>query len=215
MSKSNKEAKLDSSEIRDLVIQAGIQAIPSIGGSLATFYFGAKQERRFKRLEKFYKEVAKEIEDIKDRIISIKDQDREALAAIIEELNEKVEREQAREKQEYFKTFLKNTLINPMEGNYDERRYFLDTISTMSFLECDVLRILYNQNEQTRIGDIQKPGTDQYAIIGAISRLKSYGFLISSQGSFSIGGNEDNTLNENVKINDFGRRFYDFSLKSL
>ncbi len=215
MSKSNKEVKLRGKEIRDLVIQSGIQGIPYIGSFLATLYFGAKQERRFKRLEEFYSEAAQEIKDLKDRIASKEQHDKDALAAIIEELNEKVEQEQVREKRKYFKTYLKNTLIYPMEGDYEERRYFLDTLSSMSLLECEVLGFLYNQDQQVRVGDIKKPSTDQYAIVGAISRLKSYGFLISSQGKFSIGSTEDNMLNENVKVSNFGRHFYDFSLKNI
>ncbi len=95
MSNSNNK-KLIGVERRDLVIQAGLQAMPYVGGSLATLYFGAKQTRRFKRLETFYQEVAQEIRALKDRMASPDEHDKEALAAIIEELNEKIEHEQVR-----------------------------------------------------------------------------------------------------------------------
>jgi len=214
MSNFNNEPKLSGTEIRDLVIQACIQEIPYVGGPLATLYFGAKQEKRFKRIETFYQEVAQEIQDLKNRITSLEEHDKEALAAIIEELNEKIEREHVKEKREFFKAYFKNTLIYPVKGNYEERRFFLDTLGMMSLLECELLGFLYNQNQPVRVGDIQKPGVDQYAIVGAIGRLKSYGFLVSAQASFSIGSGVDNTLNETVKVSDFGRRFCDFCLRS-
>lgn len=65
MSDAKRKPKLTGQGIRDLVIQAGIQAIPHVGGSLATLYFGLKQEFRFQRLETFYKEVASEIQTLK------------------------------------------------------------------------------------------------------------------------------------------------------
>lgn len=209
---NNNDAKLSSIEKRDLVIQAGIQAIPCVGGSLSVLYFGAKQERRFKRLETFYQEAAQEVRALKDRIASPDEHDKEALVAIMEELNEKIEREQVGEKREFFKAYLKNTLIYPVKGNYEERRFFLDTLGSMSLLACEVLGGIYNQNQPLRVGDIQKSGVDQYAIIGVISRLKSFGFLVSGQASFSLFSGVDNALNETVKVSDFGRRFCEFCL---
>ena len=214
MSNSNGDTKLSGIEKRELVIQAGLQAIPYVGGSLATLYFGTKQTRRFKRLETFYQEVAQEVQALKGKMASPDEHDKEALAAILEELNEKIEREQVREKREFFKTYLKNTLIHPVKGNYEERRFFLDTLGSMSLLECEVLGFLYNQNQPVRVGNIEKSGVDQYAIVGAIGRLRSFGFLVSAQASFSIGGGVDNTLNETVKVSDFGQRFCEFCLRS-
>ena len=52
---SKENEHLSAIEQRDLVIQAGMQAIPYVGSSLATLYFGRKQDLRFKRLETFYK----------------------------------------------------------------------------------------------------------------------------------------------------------------
>ena len=213
-SDNNDDTKLSTTEKRDLVIQAGIQAIPYVGSSLVTLYFEAKRERRFKRLETFYQEVAQEVGALSGRIPSPEEHDKEALAAIIEELNEKIERELVREKREFFKAYFKNTLIYPVKGNHEERRFFLDTLGSMSLLECEILGSLYNRNQPLIVGNVQKPSVDQYAIVGAIGRLKSFGFLVSGQANFSIGGDVDNTLNETVKVNRFGRRFCEFCLRS-
>jgi len=62
------DIKLNNKENTRLGIQAAIQAIPYVGSSIATLYFGYKQEIRFKRLETFYKSISNEIEGIKDKI---------------------------------------------------------------------------------------------------------------------------------------------------
>ena len=214
MADSKEDEHLSTTEKRDLVIQAGMQYIPYVGSALATLYFGRKQELRFKRLETFYKEFAEEFGGLKDKVASLEAHDEGALTAIIEELNEKIEREQVQEKREFLKTYLKNTLIHPVKGNYDERRFFLDTLASMSLLECELLGFLYNKAEPVAVKAIQKPGVDQYAIVGAIGRLKTYGFLVSGQSGINIGGGEDNILLEIVKVSDYGRHFCKFCLRT-
>ncbi len=210
----NQDEKLTGAEKRELVLQAGIQAIPYVGGSLATLYFGAKQERRFKRLESFYSEIAGEISAISDQIASIEEQNTGALAAILEDLHEKVETEPTEEKRQFFKNYFKNTLRQPITTNFDKRKYFLDTLAEMTFLECEMLSLLCTQSGPTAVGGIQKPNMDQYAIVGAINRLKSYGFLMAFQGRFAIGGDSDNVLQERVQVSTFGKEFRDFCLEA-
>lgn len=205
-------SKLTNADKRDLVIQAGMQLVPYVGGSLSSLYFGAKQEKRFKRLESFYQEIASEVEKMKGTISSIDKQDPVALEAIIESLHEKVEAEPTQEKREFFKNYFKNTLRNPIAGNFDERKYFLDSLGDMTLLECDLLAFVNSQPTPIQVGTIQKPGTDKYAIVGAIGRLKSRGFLTAAQGSFSVGGGADNSLQEIVSISSFGKSFVSFCL---
>ncbi len=215
MADSKEEEQLSNTEKRDLVIQAGIQAIPYVGSSLATLYFGRKQELRFKRLETFYKEVADEVRGLKDKIAPLEAHDKEALAAIFEELNEKIESEQVQEKREFLKAYLKNTLIHPVKGNYDERRFFLDTLGAMNLLECELLIDLYNNIEPVIVEAIQKPSTDQYAIVGAIGRLKAYGFLVSTLPIPAVfGGTTTDFLDEEVKVSNYGKRFCEFCLRT-
>jgi len=206
--------KLTKSDKRDLVIQAGMQLIPYVGGSLSALYFGAKQEKRFKRLESFYQEIATEIEKMKDSISSIDKQDPVALEAIIESLHEKVEAEPTLEKREYFKNYFKNTLKFPISGNFDERKYFLDALSEMTLLECELLAFINSQSNSIQVGNIKKLGTDKYAVVGAIGRLKSRGFLTATQGSFAIGGGDDNSLLEVVSVSSFGKSFIAFCLSA-
>ena len=207
--------KLKNSEIRDIVIQAGMELIPYIGGSMATVYFGTKQEKRFKRLETFYQELANEIEQIKEVIQPINKQNPIAFEALLESLHDKVEVEPTEEKRQFFRNYFKNTLKSPVIDNYDERKYFLDSLGDMSLLECEILAFIKIRQNETRVGVITKPGVEQYAIIGAIHQLKSRGFLVAMQGDFSIGHNNDNVLNEFLIISQFGRKFCTFCLDDM
>jgi len=208
------EDKLSTTEKRDLIIQAGMQAIPCIGGSLSTLYFGVKQVKRFKRLESFYAELASEMKEIRNQFTSVDEQNRDALVAILEELNERVEGEPTEEKRQFFKNYFKNTMRKPVTTDFDKRKYFLQTLADMSFLECELLAFLSVKEEPVFVGKIQKPGADQYAIVGAVGRLKSYGFIMSFQGGFTVGEDQDNTLQERVKISGFGREFKEFCLQA-
>ena len=201
---------LTSKENTMLGIQAAIQAIPYVGSSIATLYFGYKQEIRFKRLEAFYLDLAKDIEKIKDIIKPILNHDKNALVAIIEEVNEKVENEYLKEKIQYFKNYFKSTLKNPVKKtNYDKRRYFLNVLASMTLLECEILNLLYNTSNSIKVMDINRIENINL-IIGVIERLKSYGFLTAHTTKISFG--RDNRKDEEVKINEFGREFCKFCI---
>lgn len=204
---------LKEAEKRDLAIQTGLQLIPYVGASLCTLYFGTKQEKRFKRIESFYAELATELKQVKDAIPPVEKQDATALEAIMESLHDKVEKEPTAEKRQFFRNYFKHTLFQPVSGNFDEREYFLTALDEMSLLECELLAII-NGSAQKKVGSIQKPDTEQYAIVGAIRRLKARGFLIVFHEYFAVGAEADNSLQEIVQVSPFGRRFHNFCLEA-
>ena len=118
------------------------------------------------------------------------------------------------EKRQFFKNYFKNTLRWPITTNFDKRKCFLDTLAEMTFLECEMLSFPCTQSDPMAVGEIQKPSTDQYAIVGAINRLKSYGFLMVFHGSFAVGGGKDNVLQERVQVSTFGKEFHDFCFEA-
>ena len=63
-----KEDKLTTKQEVDNKIEAGLQLIPSIGGALATLYFGRKQQREFNRISNFYKELSGELKGLKGKL---------------------------------------------------------------------------------------------------------------------------------------------------
>ncbi|NMH72768.1 hypothetical protein HF078_06765 [Bacillus sp. RO2] len=206
--------KLYGKDKFEIAVQSGMQLIPYVGGAMATAYFGSKQEKRFKRIESFYQEIYAEFEGFKEGFKDFQEHNTDAIIAIMEEFNEALEREHTSQKREYFKKYLKNTLINPVTNNFDERKFFLETLGGMSLLECEVLIFLnHNYGSNIRVGAIEKPGINQYAIVGAIGKLKSHGFVQTGQGSMTIGSGLDNMLNEIVSISSFGQVFCKFCLE--
>lgn len=205
--------KLNWKEKLDLTIQTGIQLIPYVGGPLASIYYGTKQEKRFKRIESFYEEFAEKTSQLPIPLPPIDIHDSDKLIALIEELNDKIEREHIEQKRDYFKNYLLSTLLSPTNTNFDERRFFLDVLGNITLLECEILLFLYQYiGTPIRIGTINKPNVSPYAIVGAIGRLKTYGFVKSSIDGIHFGGS-DNTLNEFVTPSNFGVDFIHYCLK--
>lgn len=193
-------------------IEAGLQLIPYIGSTLATLYFDRKQQREFNRIMKFYKDLSNELKGLKEKI-SLKNQDEGILVVLIEKINGKVEKEVLEEKIKYFKNYFKNILLYPVKDDYDEKSFFLESLSSMSLLEIEILKFLDSQNDFVQVGSIQKQGVEQYAILGVIGRLHNLGFLQSASKGMSIGGGSDNYLKELVRLSPFGRKFIEFCLK--
>lgn len=206
--------KLTSKDKIDITIQSALQLIPYVGASLSTAYFGTKQEKRFKRIETFYQEFSEFIEQNSLNLPPISQHDEEILMSLIEELNEKIERESTNIKRNYFKNYLYNTLkFSTNQSNFDEKRFFLDVLAKMTLLECELL-ILLRQKGPLQVGTISKPGLDQYAIVSAIGRLKINGFVQAETRSFVIGSGSDNSLLETVSVNSFGNKFINYCLYS-
>ncbi|MFA5355373.1 MAG: hypothetical protein WC302_01380 [Candidatus Paceibacterota bacterium] len=197
---------------KELAIQALIEAVPYVGSSLATLYFGSKQKRQFERIQTFYEEIKGEIDLIKDKIKDIKEHNPDELSAIIEHLHERIEREPLIEKRELFKNYFKNTLIQPVNRNYDERKNFLDILADISLLEIDIMKLLSRQPGAIDSLSISSPGVEGSIIQGAIYKLKSWGIVTATLGSIALGG-QGSGLHENIVLSEFGKRFMDFCLK--
>ncbi len=195
---------------RDLIIQAGIEAIPYVGGSLSTLYFGRKQEKRFARLEKFYVEIKEQIESTEANLADVSLHDPDDLELLIESLNEKVEVETREKKVLLLRNFLLTTLKDPVNNDFDVRKHFLDTLSPISVLECELLCFLFQDNKQLQIRQINKPNTSPYLIFAAINKLRSYGFIESRRGSFQLNGEQDENLDDIVSVSDLGIQFCEY-----
>lgn len=209
MKKNN--TRLTTKQEVENTVKAGLQLIPYIGGTLSTLYFDRKQQREFNRLLNFYKELSEELKSLKEKL-SLDDQDEMKLMTLIEKVNNKVEKEVLQEKINCFKHYFKNILIQPVKDDYDEKVFFLDSLSSMTLLEIEILKFLNSQSDFIQIGTIKKSGIEQYAIVGAIGRLRNLGFLQSAGGGMSFGDKSDNYLKELVKVNPFGEEFIKFCL---
>lgn len=208
---SSQDSKLNGREKFDLAVESGLQIIPYVGGALSTAYFGTKNEKRLKRIESFYKEFGERIEELEIKIPQIPEYKKEEIVEIIERLNEKIERESKDRKREYYKKYLANTLLNAERIDNDESVLFLDILEKITYLEIDMLNIV-RSHSKARVGDIKATNIDKYAIVGAVGRLKSYGFLITETGNVTIGGGVDNSLNEIISMSSYGEKFIRYCL---
>lgn len=206
--------KLTSKEKIELVVQAGLNAIPTIGGSLSAIYFGAKQEKRFKRIENFYNGLKNDFDKFKDKVKNLDEQNKEELTGIIEEINENVETDYTEEKLEYFKNCFYNTLSDISKGSYGKRKYFISILGELTELDIQVLINLHKANE----GDGYVPNTtnkegNNPEFIGTLEKLKSYGLIYSKlHGTLRPGINwSEITL---YAISDFGREFVRYCLEN-
>lgn len=201
--------KLTPKEKFEIAVQSGLQIVPWVGGALSTAYFSTKQERRFKRIESFYQELAEKIETGEHSILPLGSHDEESLIAIIERLNDQIEKESSEEKRMYFKNFFIHLLqTQTSQKNYDERRILLDSLSTISALEFKVLLNFseYKDRVQPFIEQLEPSLKD-----GAISRLETLGMLTAKFHSTTFIG--QSPVTKNVYISDFGKRFIEYCIK--
>ncbi len=202
----------DKTVDRDTIIEAAVQAIPYVGAPLATLYFGNKQEKRFRRLEKFYEELKEEMSKSPNVYKDITQHNPEELSAIIEELNEKVESEHLEFKRSLYKTYFMKTMIKPVNGNFDERKLFLDILSAVTPLQIEIIVLLATKSSAVTSNTISKPGVEQAVILGSLAQLKNYGLIESTVNSIVVGGS-NGSINENVTLSKFGIKFNDFCLQ--
>ena len=203
----------------DCAIETGLQLIPLVGGALSTAYFSTKQAKQFKRIENFYEKLSSRLTEIEHKVISMEEQYEDGIVSLIEQINNKVENEHQEIKTECYLNYMKNLLTNKVTiNNYDNKKIFLDILYKMTVLDIDLLVFLYNskylvKNSQFVIVEmINKDNLDKFAIVGAVSRLKSYGLISAIQNSMTIGSG-DNSLQEAIAITDYGLELIEFVME--
>ena len=69
----------------------------------------------------------------------------EELSALIEEFNEKVESEYIEFKRKIYKNYFKRTMIQPVNGNFNETKLFLGILSSVTSLHIEIIVFLITQ----------------------------------------------------------------------
>jgi hypothetical protein len=195
---------------RDLIIQALMEFIPTVGEPLSTLYFGGKQEKRLKRLEKFFNDLKEQVTLTQAKFADISLHDPDELRLLLESLFEKVETETREKKVRLLKEFLLTTLKDPVDSNFDVREHFLDTLFVMSVFECELLGFLFQDRKKIQIRSISKPNASPYMVFAAINKLRSYGFIESRRGSFQFNGEQDENLDDIIFVSDLGIQFCEY-----
>lgn len=200
---------ISNKEKFELAVNAGLQAIPYVGGPLATLYFGYKQEQRFNRIEQTLKEIGKELEG--KNLPSIEYHNKEELMALIEELTDKIENEYMEYKRQLYKRYFKNILITPTNGNYEERKLFLTVLSQITPLQIELFKFVMENKDVVDL-TINKPGTDISLIRSSLLQLENMGLIVATIHSISLGGNSPGMLMM-LNCSEFGKRFNRFCLE--
>lgn len=175
---------MDGKDKFELAVNAGLQAIPYVGGPLATLYFGHKQEKRFERIEKTLEEVAKELEGVS--VAKIEEHNQDELMSLIDELTDKIENEHLEYKRKLYKDYFKNILKTPTNGNYEERKLFLEVLEKITPLQIELFGFIQTHENAIDL-TIQKPGVDNSLIRSSILQLENYGLVIATLHSITIG----------------------------
>ena len=180
---------------KDTIIKAGINAIPYVGGAVAELYFGNKNEKRFQRLEEFYEKLREELR-----------------SGTYDEFNfNETNAEQLKESRETKKKLLRNffttTIQKPLEGDFDLRLIFLDSLDSLSEFDCNILAFLKTK-EQVQIKVISR--ADPYLIYSSVNKLTSLGFLETRRGSFTMNGMQDENLDNIVFLSGLGKQFNEY-----
>jgi len=193
-----------------LVLETALQFVPVVGGGASTYLFGRRLEKRLSRLESFICSVRAEVQKSGNPIPIKSDVEAEKLEAIVENLSEKVEREQRTERLNDFKRLLVNT-IKTDSINFDKTNCFLQALGDLSVTDV-VLLIFIRQNPSTIVGAIKTASMSQYEVLASVNALRHRGFLKVASGNVSIGSSVDNSLSELVTVSSFGEEFIKFCL---
>lgn len=197
----------------ELAVNAGLQAIPFVGGSLATLYFGYKQEQRLCRIEQTLKEIAEELQDV--QLPGLEKHNKEELVSLIDEVTDKIENEHFETKRILYKEYFKNLLKTPTNGNYDERKLFLDILDRLTPLQIELFHHILKKPNVLDV-DLQNMdfGLDSSIIRGSILQLENYGLITSSILSITLGSN-NSSMPKMLNCSNFGKKFNEFCLTDM
>lgn len=205
---------LTGKEKLELVIEAGIGAIPIVGGPLQTLYFGSQNEKRFKRVEQFYSDLNNDLEKMKQQIPPMDTLvNKDEFLGLIEDINSEVEKAKSQPKIDYFKSFYKNTLLTSNSSSFDTHSFFLEALINLTNLELRLLKYFFDEGPAEFKGDISVPGVSEDLVIGSLNRLADFGFLTTHLNSIVLGG-PSSRANNGYKINQLGIQFSLFIVNS-
>lgn len=207
------EEDLTPKDYLGLAIEAGISAIPTVGGVIQTLYYGRKNEIRFKRIEKFYEKLNKDLENVKNSIpvVTNPTSNRDQLLGIIETINDEVEKAKSQDKINYYKTLYTNCILNINNSVWDEEEYFLEVLNRITPLQIEVIYLLNSHPGFQK--NLSNLNVSQFLFDGSMNILVDLGILESSILSLTLVSNGRGKQEMAYKISDLGKRFVDMVLK--
>jgi len=202
-----KEDKLSVSEYVNLAIEGGIGEIPYVGGVVQNLYFGAKNEKRFKRIENFYRELNQDLEQIKDSIPQdiLTYDDKDQLIGILEGINDEIEKARAQQKINLYKNLYKNCILKINDDSWNNEEYFLSVLDKLTIIEVQLIAY-FMEHQNDALGNVTMDGISQELVEGSLSHLSDYGLLEKNLISIQLGGNSGRQ-NIQYRISNLGKEF--------
>jgi len=206
------------------VVRTALEAVPLVGGSLATAWSEWDTNRRFARIESTVQHLAFRLAALGDRFDATTIGDEEL--QLLEEVLRRVQIEHREMKRQKFAQILVGTWTSQRHRPFEERMQHIRALDEFSSLHIEILQFLAKRTEgeypgYSAIGDaVDVPPEDRDTVlVPALDRFSSgYGYIKRAWGMAKGEGSVLFTKNLSVEgiarkcehtITEAGRRFLD------
>ena len=191
----------------DLALEAGIGSIPAIGGPLATMYFGSKNEKRLKRIERFYQELNQKVDKLKEKIPEPQAGiNRDQLMGVLESINDEMETARVQAKRDLFQHLYVNCLKGINQTTWDQEEFFETALSELNTNEIRILLFLHQKPINSSTGNIKAEGIAQELTDGYLFHLVNLGLVRRFLQGITIG-NQSSGSEYRYQVTQLGRDF--------
>lgn len=199
----HKTAALD--HVRNLLV-AGLNAIPCVGGTLASLFDSYIPKQKEKRLVSFVEELSVEIDKVKDQIKeNVIHTDN--FAFIFERTFRGAIENYQKEKIDLYKAIFINSLTDKLNLNDEEKEIFLNLANDLTVRHIKIMAILRNNNSGglTQVVKTSFPDYNQESIFYIMDDLRNKG-LVHQKGALY----DDSLFNNFNQLSEMGKRFVEF-----
>lgn len=134
-------SKLPWRERRDIAVQAGLQLLPGVGSSLAQLWSGYSTAKRLQRIERFFEELARNMEAFA-ATVKLNAKQKAELPTLIQEVLDRVEREIRETKVAWLQAFLGGAIVGAEAWDLPKRQAFLQTLDSLTTAHLGLLCLL-------------------------------------------------------------------------
>lgn len=215
--KSDNSENLNTGEITSLTLEALVGSLPYVGPFLQTAYFGAKNEKRFKRIETFYTGLSQDMQRLESsmataaEIAAVSDE----LAEFMEATNNIIESQSSLAKRSMLHNAFLTILTSPTKIEWSETRFFMFTVPQIDMTDLRIMVNIRNlpADHWATVETVEQYlQLDHFFTVGLLERLVNFGYLYKRLGNISMkaSGTEIDTA---FRITGLGSRFLDFTME--
>lgn len=194
-----------SDHMKNLIV-AGLNAVPYVGGVLASLFDSYIPKQKEKRLVAFVEELGVEIDKVKDQIK--KDVvNTDNFAFVFERTFRGAIESYQKEKIDLYKAIFINSLTDKLNLNDEEKEIFLNLANDLTVRHVKIMDILLKNNSGDLVQVVQSSFSDydQESIFYIMDDLRNKG-LVHQKGTL-YDGSLSNNFNQ---LSEMGKRFVEF-----